>query len=233
MSKPQALCLPTHVVDDLIYATGIARETRGFIRLSATQTGQFLNHLREKAGLTWMIPRVVCETDPDFLQLLPYVIVQMPNCKLLGYNRPAKGGGEQRLAGNFSIGIGGHVEFPDVVTNAGYVDLLKTLVNAAQREVIEEVHLTNTQSVTSTKLYLAGLIRSDDSPVDSVHLGLVFILQLEAASPDAVCSAASAEPDQIINLRELKVVEAQAEANPESWTAKILASDLLTTWGKG
>lgn len=232
MSKPQALCLPTTIVDDLLYSVGTPRDQRGFIPMGALTGQKFWERLGAHGNNAWMIPRVVCETDPEFLQLLPYVIVQMPNQKLLGYNRPTKGGGEQRLAGNFSIGIGGHVEFPDIVTGGQGLKLCETLHVSARREISEEIHLLNTQSVHHTRLHLAGVIRSEDAPVDTVHLGLVFIMHLEAASPDAVCRASAAEPDQIINLRELKVSEARAEAQPESWTAKILASGLLDTWGK-
>jgi hypothetical protein len=59
-----------------------------------------------------------------------------------------------------------------------------------------------------------------------MHLGIALVAKWESA--DVVPSQiVSNEPDQICNLRTLTLEQAKAEANPESWTAKILASGLL------
>jgi len=73
---------------------------------------------------------------------------------------------------------------------------------------------------------LAALILSNDTDVDSVHLGLVLVAKWSSAG-DTPYQIVSNEPDQICNLRTLTLKQAKAEANPESWTAKILASGIL------
>ena len=58
-------------------------------------------------GAPRFMPRARAENDPSFKQLIPYVIIHSGN-KFLSYVR-GKAEGENRLVGNRSIGIGGHV----------------------------------------------------------------------------------------------------------------------------
>src|SRR5699024_2354749 len=80
-------------------------------------------------------------------------------CRRLG------GGGEERLHGLLSIGVGGHMnDVPEVAD----IDS-KLSVNAA-RELEEEVGL----SAESVKdMEIMGLINDDDNEVGRVHIGLV------------------------------------------------------------
>ena len=58
-------------------------------------------------GIMSFMPRSAAETNPDYKQLIPYVIMSYGG-KYLNYVR-GKRAGEKRLVGNRSMGIGGHV----------------------------------------------------------------------------------------------------------------------------
>lgn len=219
--KPQALCIKKPDLFQLLDRCGLPT-SQDVIPLNDKQASYLLKNLNKMADELWYIPRSHCETDDNFRQLLPYVVVTDHNNNLVGYNRPVKGGGEGRLAGAFSIGIGGHVEPRDYNPN-----VTLGLYKAATREIFEELRIviegSEVDPEDELQLDLIGLIISDDSPVDSVHLGLVY----QATFQERVIRIRSAEPDQIIDLRMLSLVQAGAEPNQESWTNKILCSGLL------
>lgn len=226
MSKPQALCIHDSDLTRLAYRCGFPpNPADGIVLLDQDGASRFTNALNALADEVWYIPRSNCETNVDFRQLLPYVVLVDHKGNLITYNRPAKGGGEGRLAGNFSIGFGGHVELTDWSGRPW-----STCFNAAERELREELHMegvTATEDpLTELDHTLAALILSNDTDVDSVHLGLVLVAKWPSflSTPYRIMSN---EPDQVCNLRTLTLEQAKAEASPESWTAKILASGLL------
>ena len=226
MSKPQALCIHTANLTSLAYSCGFPRNPEtGIVLFSADEDRRFIQGLNRLVNDVWYIPRSNCETNSDFRQLLPYVVILDHNGNILCYNRPLKAGGEGRLAGNFSIGFGGHVETHDWSSTPWI-----TCFNAAERELREELYMEDTGNgidpVDTLYHALAALILSNDTDVDSVHLGLVLVAKWSSAG-DTPYQIVSNEPDQICNLRTLTLEQAKAEANPESWTAKILASGLL------
>ncbi len=106
------------------------------------------------------------ETDPEFKQLIPYIMLRCGD-QLFHYRRGAAGG-EKRLAAKRSIGIGGHISELDA---AGPGDLYRS---GMQRELTEEVALD-----TPFTERLIGFINDDSSLVGSVHLGVVHLFELE------------------------------------------------------
>lgn len=240
-SKPAAMCLKLQDINNWLFpsshngeayspwASNFQREPDGFNTIA---------RLNELGDLVAFIPRVDCETDFDYLQLLPYAVVMTHDGRIVGYNRPTKGGGEVRLAGNFSIGFGGHVELGDAMACRDYPDLPNLIVDAAlARELEEEINLRSEGElsrwvcppscvVLNQEAQFLGIIRSQDSAVDRVHLGLVYLVRCNTKGmPNLI--ATTPEPNQVINPRLLTLEQARAEANPESWTAKILNSNLL------
>ena len=73
------------------------------------------------------------EDDPSFKQLISYCLLENEKSEILIYER-LSGGGEERLHGQSSIGVGGHMN--DVVGADSINEVLR--VNA-QRELEEEV----------------------------------------------------------------------------------------------
>ena len=119
------------------------------------------------------IPRNQAEKDEAWKQLIPYQLF-MSEEKFLVFQRGAKVN-EQRLAGRFSVGIGGHINDQDLLSNE--FDFL-ALNNAAERERNEELIITG----DIEEIYPLGLINDDSDSVGRVHLGLVFICRLSNRS---------------------------------------------------
>ncbi len=71
--------------------------------------------------------------NPYYRQVLPYVVARQkqPDGSYVYYRyRRTKGVGESRLAGNGSIGYGGHVDLADIVHHNSVIDLPETLALA-------------------------------------------------------------------------------------------------------
>lgn len=111
--------------------------------------------------------RISAENDPTKKQLIPYVLVQNTEGKLLSYRRC---GSEKRLAQKLSLGIGGHVNDGDLKES-----LYDTLVTGACREIKEEIGF----EVAPGQLKLHGLINEEISDVGHVHTGIVFTLSVD------------------------------------------------------
>jgi len=112
-------------------------------------------------------PRSEAELDKNYKQLIPYVIL-VHNGRVLHYQR-GKGGGETRLHGFYSIGIGGHIADEDasLFSHAGYRD-------GMLRELREEVDI-DLKDVNETAV---ALINDDSNEVGYVHFGVVHIMQV-------------------------------------------------------
>lgn len=111
------------------------------------------------------------EEDPSYKQLISYCILENENDEMLVYER-LTGGGETRLHGLSSIGIGGHMNQLDDTQIEG------VLLDNAARELEEEVGV---KDVNPLNLNLIGFINDDDNEVGRVHIGLVFKLKVKAS----------------------------------------------------
>lgn len=109
------------------------------------------------------MPRAQAEERSDYKQIIPYVIL-LRDDKIFVTRRLNKGG-EARLHGKLSIGIGGHINPTD--------DEADLLMSGLWREIHEEVELT-----PSGELISCGFINDDSNPVGSVHLGACFKLKV-------------------------------------------------------
>jgi predicted NUDIX family phosphoesterase len=101
------------------------------------------------------------EDDPGFKQIIPYVIFRSADV-VFTYRR-GKTQGESRLHALRSLGVGGHV--------AEAYEL------ALRRELDEEVSIGSEGT-----LRRAGLINDDSNPVGAVHLGVVYVYELDRPS---------------------------------------------------
>ncbi|TWT92493.1 phosphoesterase [Neorhodopirellula pilleata] len=115
-------------------------------------------------------PRSQMELDPNFKQLIPYVVMQWTDpadglARIFTYTRG--GGGESRLHAKRSIGVGGHISSED---SEGVDDPYTT---GMRRELEEEVSI-DCPYVDQRE----GLLYDDSNEVGRVHLGVVhrFIL---------------------------------------------------------
>ena len=123
-------------------------------------------------GVPRFMVRSEAETNPDFKQLIPYVIMSCDG-KILSYVRGQRAG-ETRLIGRRSIGIGGHINPTDEMPLFDS-DFYDAYLAAVEREVAEEVVIEG-----GHRGRVAALINDDSNDVGQVHLGIVHHWTLDA-----------------------------------------------------
>jgi len=134
-------------------------------------TAAYLPRLLDPRHTSWR-PRASVEEDPSFKQLIPYCLLRWRDAdgqpRYFAYTR---GGGqaEARLRAKRSVGIGGHIASCD---GAHGDDV--SYDSGMRRELAEEVAISGGWTGRCV-----GLINDDATPVGSVHLGIVHILDLE------------------------------------------------------
>ncbi|MBU5291139.1 NUDIX domain-containing protein [Staphylococcus capitis] len=116
------------------------------------------------------------EEDSKFKQLISYCLLENEKGEILVYER-LSGGGEERLHGQSSIGVGGHMN--DVMGADSINEVLR--VNA-QRELEEEVGLAKEDSQNMEYL---GFINDDNNEVGKVHMGIVFKITVSTTDVEA------------------------------------------------
>ena len=114
------------------------------------------------------------ENDESFLQPIVYLVLQNAQGQAWCYQRT---GGDARLEGRRSCGVGGHVDFADSADSKPQdpFDAALTLQTALLRELAEELQISPDE-VTQVRrtLELRGLIYEGISPVGRVHLGVLY-----------------------------------------------------------
>lgn len=110
--------------------------------------------------------RAQAETNPDFKQIIPYVVIT-DGKSILHYVRGKKAG-EQRLVSKGSVGIGGHINDED---HSLFAFGLQAFQDAVKREVCEELAIQGEFNARPV-----GLINDDSTEVGRVHFGVVHVL---------------------------------------------------------
>lgn len=108
------------------------------------------------------LERPIAEEDSSFKQLIPYVVVRDGARTFL--MRRTDAGGDARLHGKASIGVGGHLNPVDEGEDA--------LMAGLRREWSEEL-----VAGWEPTFQLIGLLNDDSNPVGAVHLGVVFTVE--------------------------------------------------------
>jgi predicted NUDIX family phosphoesterase len=101
-------------------------------------------------------PRAEMERDPSFKQIIPYLVLRDGACYFLMQRTNA--GGDARLHGRYSIGVGGHL-------NPGDGGLLGGLRREWAEELIADF---------VPEFRLVALLNDDTTEVGAVHLGAVY-----------------------------------------------------------
>ena len=133
------------------------------------------------------LPRPAAEVDPDYKQLIPYVVVRKePRLFLM---ERSSGGGDARLHGKASIGVGGHLNPVD----RGEDPLMGGLQREWSEELIAEFE---------PDFRLVGFLNDDTNPVGAVHLGVVFTVEADghavAVREHEKLTGRFAPPDEIL-----------------------------------
>jgi len=150
------------------------------------------------------------EEDPSFKQIIPYTIITSGN-EVLVYER-AKKGGDPRLQGLYSIGVGGHINPHDDR------DKRENVVSVCSwRELQEELKFSPRIESHERSLKTLGFLHLDETVVDKVHFGVVQELtyggEILPNSPE-IASIGWARKDRVLGL------------NLEKWS-KTIAEELF------
>lgn len=172
----RVLVLPRTAVPDGCDFHGVravSDETLASLRTAVAAHGAYLE-------------RPAAEEDPDHKQLIPYVVVRDGPRVFLMHRTDA--GGDPRLHGRASIGVGGHLNPVDDGTDA--------LMAGLRREWDEEL-----VAGWEPEFRLIGLLNDDSNPVGAVHLGVVFEVEaggrpIEVRERDKLAGA-FAEPGEV------------------------------------
>lgn len=164
----------------------------------------------ESSALRFM-PRSEAETNENFKQIIPYVMIRYFNEHLAArYYTYVRGNaqGEARLHAKVSFGVGGHINDQDSQ------DPFKAFLPGTIREIKEEVTM-QTDVVFSPEV--VGAVYDPTTSVGRVHYGIVMVLH--ASHESAVKNNdASAE-----NIRWQSVVELRQNTNLEAWSRLCLS----------
>jgi predicted NUDIX family phosphoesterase len=145
----RVLVLPRDRVPGGCDFTGVREagdEAMGALQAAVAADGSFMD-------------RPLAEDDPSFKQLIPYVVVR--DGALVYLMERTAAGGDPRLHGKASIGVGGHLNPVD--------EGVDPLADGLRREWSEEL-----VADWEPAFRLVGLLNDDTNPVGSVHLGVVF-----------------------------------------------------------
>lgn len=152
----------------------------------------------------YFAPRDKVEEDPRLKQVIPYAVVVREG-QVFCFQRTNQGG-ERRLFGKRSVGVGGHVNPPDGD------DVVR---HALRRELEEELRLP-----AGWTAELRGLLNDDSTAVGSVHLGVVAVVDpgpgvVDVREKDTMSGS-------FISRAELAELHAKERASFENWSALLL-----------
>jgi predicted NUDIX family phosphoesterase len=164
----------------------------------------------------FFVERAYAERTPSLKQVIPYSIIVCDERVLL-FQRLATGG-EKRLHGKMSIGIGGHIN-PQDLEEHGHHDTGRSpsdtkssrspIAAGTRREIAEELDVRGNFTVQSV-----GLLNDDSNPVGAVHVGVVQVVYVDG-------SVEIRERDQLegrlVACEELQTLLARG-ANFETWS---------------
>lgn len=110
------------------------------------------------------LPRKFAEANGELRQIITYMAVMNHKAEILVYMRE---GGEERLHGQYSIGVGGHINPVD----AEELDIKEMIMSGLRRELKEELGARKGTFEIKPMYYY----QSDQSEVDKVHVCAAFV----------------------------------------------------------
>lgn len=230
-----------------IYAVN-AQELRHLVPQGLNKSNVFATILKDEYA--YIAQREQLESNPSYWQLLPYITVTRDN-EVFVYQRSSKVG-EQRLSGNYSIGVGGHIDLADTqyrtcLANSD-VDLAATVMASLLRELNEELLFSHTheghteeyelvyqgeylclQTVSGTfnqidvTLEVNATLLDTSNAVGLHHLGLVTELKLPSYI-DVTCKEEELTSVGFLpfNYNYLSIEYPGVMERMEAWSAQIL-----------
>lgn len=161
--------------------------------------------------------RMAVEYDESLLQPVAYLVLLDGQGRAWCYRRV---GGDARLDGRSSCGVGGHVDEGDQVC-VGETDVFDphaTLQRTLRRELAEEL-MASADDVGD--LRLRGLIHESHSPIGRVHLGVLYTGRWTRSEPPRP------RPDESLMAIGFLPVEAIVEDTHFELWSRLAARELL------
>jgi predicted NUDIX family phosphoesterase len=147
---------------------------QGFHAIAAAERDTFLQRAWRTARF---VERPVAEATPAWKQWIPYCVLVCGDGSDDGAGvfvvRRTRGQSETRLHGQWSIGLGGHVEPEDAQSLPPDADGARRFGAALLRELTEELE---PRGLTFGTPEFLGLLNDDSTDVGRVHAGLVYRL---------------------------------------------------------
>jgi len=171
----------------------------------------------------FFVERDWAERRPEVKQVIPYSLVECDGRVLL--LRRLSGGGEARLRGKLSIGIGGHInpeDLPREHQGSAGRERCSPIDAGTRREVEEELAIAGRWNVRRF-----GILNDDSNPVGAVHVGVVQCITIHG-------SVEIRERDQLegrlVEPDELRARLAEG-AEFETWSSLLVPhlDEILTT----
>ncbi|MGQ0553429.1 MAG: hypothetical protein ACT4PU_09435 [Planctomycetota bacterium] len=199
-------------------ASGAGAVPAGTQASEADAVARWTERIRERG---FFLERRHAETDSSFKQIIPYTLVTHGDEVLL-LRRLGKGG-ESRLHGKLSIGVGGHINPVDLgapTSAAGKAALSSSSADVldagCRRELEEEIEIRSPYT-----LQTVGVINDDASDVGSVHFGLVNVARCE--TPDVAIRETEVLEGSFVTRKALAELARSEPARFETWSALIIA----------
>ena len=145
---------------------------------------------------SFFMPRADVEEDPTYQQIIPYVVFRHDGRYFL--TRRLRASSEKRLHQQYSLGVGGHI-------NPGDLEHGDPVFDGMRREWEEEVEYSG-----HFEARLLGLMNDDSSPVSSVHLALVFVV--DGDSPQIAIRETDKLSGELLSLPEMRIFYLEMES---------------------
>ena len=174
-AEERVLCFQRKLFEELGVFQGLSLDVEKYLPIvTAPSNLEYLN-------------RSAAEQDRRYKQLIPYVVVRQDRRIFLMERSSA--GGDARLHGKASIGVGGHLNPVD----RGQDPLMGGLQREWSEELIAEFE---------PDFRLVGFLNDDTNPVGAVHLGVVFTVEADghavAVREHEKLTGRFATPDEIL-----------------------------------
>lgn len=158
----QVLVIPTEKLYKLAQFEGLS-----------TEVAPFIPQLLQRENRRYL-PRPAMEQDANYRQIIPYVVFRCRGTATtpdLFFSYARVQGGESRLLGKYSLGVGGHICVEDAANGLPYSQGLL-------RELAEEIDIAETIRDGEICNSVVAVINDTRDPVGLVHLGIVHLVDL-------------------------------------------------------